>query len=174
MFTTIVRCGATTFRSTLYQRRALHLLTPSRLTNSLTFRAFASKTQKVDPTRFTKTHEYCRPLTDKTAIFGVTDFAQKELGDVVYIDLPKVGQEFESGQVFASVESVKAASSIYAPVDLKVTKVNTNVSADCSLINKSAEKDGWLITAEMKNPSQMDKLLNKSNYDKICQSSPAH
>jgi glycine cleavage system H protein len=99
----------------------------------------------VGQTRYTKEHEWVRLTSANEVTVGITDFAQSALGDVVFVDLPEVGATLAKGDAFGSVESVKAASSVYAPVAGTVQQVNQAVKDDNSLVNKSADKDGWMI-----------------------------
>ena len=103
----------------------------------------------------------------ETATIGITDFAQSALGDVVFIDLPEVGAKFDAGEAFGSVESVKAASSVYAPVSVTVTEINQPLKDDNSLINKEAEKAGWMIKVKLNKPEQVEKLMDKKKYDEL-------
>jgi glycine cleavage system H protein len=98
--------------------------------------------------KYAKSHEWLK-AEGSLATMGITDHAQAELTDIVFADLPKIGAEYKAGQVIAVVESVKAASDIYAPVSGKVIEVNEAVSADPSLINTSPYENGWLVKIEL-------------------------
>jgi glycine cleavage system H protein len=112
----------------------------------------------------------CDQLTSANAgICGISEHAQQELGDVVYVDLPDSGKSFSRGDPFGSVESVKAASSVYAPVDLTVKEVNAKLKDDSGLINKGAETEGWMLKVELKDPKQLDSLLDAAAYKKHCE-----
>lgn len=124
----------------------------------------------VGETRYTKDHEWVHVTSATEATVGITDFAQSALGDVVFIDLPEPNAKFEAGEAFGSVESVKAASSVYAPVSVTVTEINQTLKDDNSLINTSAEKDGWMIKVKLNNPEQVEKLMDKAAYDKVLES----
>jgi len=100
---------------------------------------------------------------------GITDFAQAALGDIVFVDLPEVGDEFEKGEAFGSVESVKAASDVYAPVTGKVTEVNDTVADDPGMVNEHAEEDAWFIKMEIANESDLDSLLGPAAYKEHCE-----
>lgn len=113
--------------------------------------------------RFTKTHEWLR-VEGNLGYVGITDHAQKEITDVVFVELPKVGKEFSKGDEAAVVESVKAAFSVYAPVSGKVVKINDAVEKDPSLVNKSAYEDGWFYALEIKDKSEIDALLTYNDY----------
>jgi len=95
---------------------------------------------------------------------GISDHAQAELGDVVFVELPGVGETFPQGESIGSVESVKAASSVYAPVDLEVVEVNDNLEDDHGLVNESAEEEGWMIKVTVTNPDQLGDLMDADAY----------
>lgn len=118
---------------------------------------------ELEKLRFTKTHEWLR-VEGNIGYIGITDHAQKEITDVVFVELPSVGKEFSKGQEAAVVESVKAAFSLYAPVSGKVVKVNDAIEKDPSLVNKSPYENGWLYALEMKDRSEIDALLTYSDY----------
>jgi len=102
---------------------------------------------------------------------GISEHAAKELGDVVYVDLPDVNGSFSQSDPFGSVESVKAASSVYAPVDLTVKQVNDKLKDESGLINQGAEKEGWMIKVEVKDAKQLEQLMDAAAYKKHCQES---
>jgi len=118
--------------------------------------------------RFSTSHEYIAYEEDGSATIGITDHAQSELGDVVYVDLPEEGTELDAGEVFGSVESTKAASSLYAPVDLEVTSINEALADECSLVNEAAETDGWMLKAKLTDMSQLDAMMDKDAYEAHC------
>jgi glycine cleavage system H protein len=97
---------------------------------------------------------------------GITDFAQSELGDIVFVELPEVGQELSAGDVFGSVESVKTVSELYAPVSGKVVKVNETLEDAPENVNESPYLDGWMIVIEMSDESELDQLLSSDEYAK--------
>lgn len=103
---------------------------------------------------------------------GITDFAQSALGDIVYIDLPDVGDTFEKGDSFGSVESVKAASDVYCPVGGKIVEVNTKLSDEPSLVNTEAETGAWFVKIEIKDPTELGGLLNPAEYKEHCDNQP--
>lgn len=108
-------------------------------------------------------HEYVN--TDgKIATIGITDFAQASLGDIVFIDLPEVGDDFEKGDSFGSVESVKAASDVYVPVTGVVVAVNEALDDEPNIVNESAEDKGWFIKIEMEDESELDDLMTPEDY----------
>lgn len=119
--------------------------------------------------RFLESHEYLKMQSETEGVVGVTDYAQSELGDIVYVELPEKGDKFQKGEVFGSVESVKAASQVYSPVDCEVIDVNERLSGESELINSSPEDEGWMMKIKLSDPSQVEGLLEKEAYDKHCQ-----
>ena len=113
---------------------------------------------------YTKDHEWVRTKGDKATI-GITDHAQNQLGDVVYVELPKVGERFDAAEPFGSVESVKAVSEIYMPVTGSVLEVNEALNDSPELVNEAPYGDGWMIVVSLENPSQVDALLNAAEYE---------
>lgn len=113
--------------------------------------------------RFTKTHEWLR-VEGNTGYVGITDHAQKEITDVVFVELPKIGKEVAKAGEAAVVESVKAAFSIYAPVSGKIVKANAAVEKDPSLVNKSPYEEGWFFAIEIKDKSEIDSLMTQKDY----------
>lgn len=116
--------------------------------------------------KYTKTHEWVE-VNEKSATVGISEHAQNKLGDIVYVDLPEVGKEIKAGEVLCSIESVKSASDIYAPVSGKIVEVNKILEDAPETINKSAEGDGWIAKIEISDHSEVDKLLDKTEYDKF-------
>ena len=117
-------------------------------------------------TRFTKDHEYIR-IEGATGTVGITPYAQEQLGDIVYVELPEVGRVLQRGDEAAVVESVKAASEIYAPVGGAVTEVNDRLSGEPGLINQSADADGWIYRITIADPSELEDLLDAEGYAEI-------
>mmetsp|Transcript_22378 Transcript_22378/g.33338 ORF Transcript_22378/g.33338 Transcript_22378/m.33338 type:complete len:147 (+) Transcript_22378:55-495(+) len=115
---------------------------------------------------YTEDHEYLKKDGDNY-FMGISDHAQAELGDVVFVELPDVGAEFEKGEAIGSVESVKAASSVYAPVDMEIVEVNETVVEDNSLVNEDAEGAGWMVKVIVKNEEQLEGLLDEAAYKNI-------
>ena len=103
---------------------------------------------------------------------GITDFAQSALGDIVYIDLPEVGDTFDKGDSFGSVESVKAASDVYCPVGGKIVEVNSKLSDEPSLVNSEAESGAWFVKIEIKDPAELEGLLDPAQYKEHCANQP--
>lgn len=118
-------------------------------------------------TVFTKEHEYAQ-INGKIATCGITDFAQTQLGDVVYVSLPKKGEIFKKGSAMASVESVKAASDVYAPVSGTVIDVNALLADTPGLVNESAESKAWFVKLEMSAPAEAAAMLQPTAYKALC------
>jgi glycine cleavage system H protein len=114
--------------------------------------------------RYTQEHEWVR-LEGNLATVGITDYAQHELGDVVYVDLPKVGAKLNAGESFGTVESVKAVSDIYAPVSGEVAEVNSGLSETPETINKDPHGKAWLIKLKLANSSEVSKLMDAAGYE---------
>jgi glycine cleavage system H protein len=114
--------------------------------------------------RFTKTHEWVR-LDGDVATVGLTDFAQNELGDITYLELPEVGSAVTHDEPFGVVESVKAASDIYAPVDGEVVERNDAAVEAPEVVNSSPYGDAWLIKVRVGDPSQVESLMDPATYD---------
>ena len=117
-------------------------------------------------TKFTPEHEYVR-VDGTTGVVGITPFAQGQLGDIVFVELPDVGRTLQKGEEAAVVESVKAASEVYAPVSGTVTEVNPNLSGDPSLVNAAADGDGWLFKVTLTDPGELDALLDDAGYAEL-------
>lgn len=121
-------------------------------------------------TKYAPSHEYIK-VEGGVGTIGITDFAQKALGDVVYVDLPSVGDEFDKGDSFGSVESVKAASDVYLPVSGEIIAINEELSDDTSLVNSSPEEKAWFVKIKMKDEGEVGELLDESAYKNHCDSS---
>lgn len=113
---------------------------------------------------YTAEHEWVRLTDSGTVIFGITDYAQDSLGDIVYVSLPGVGETLAAGSTCGEVESTKSVSDIYAPVDGEVVAVNSDLDRNPETINSSPYNDGWLVEVELSNPAQIDTLLSASEY----------
>lgn len=113
--------------------------------------------------KFSREHEWVE-INGSEVTVGITDYAQHALGDVVYAELPKVGRSVKQREETAVVESVKAASDVYAPVSGTVTAVNEALSADPSLVNRAAESDGWFFRLQVSDPAELDGLLDEQGY----------
>ncbi len=116
----------------------------------------------LDGYRYTEKHEWVK-LDGDTAIFGISDFAQNALGDIVFVDLPKVGKSVKKGQSFGTIESVKAAEDLYAPISGEVIEINPEIAKDPSLVNKDAFA-AWMIKIKNVNSSEADSLMDSSKY----------
>ena len=116
--------------------------------------------------KYSKTHEWVR-IEGDTVTVGITDHAQAELGDIVYIDLPEVGRQVGAGDVFGEVESTKSVSELYAPLDGEIVAVNDAVSESPELINSDPYGEGWLIEIRVDDPSNLDALLEAEAYDAL-------
>ena len=130
--------------------------------------AFASfsSTRSILDVKYTASHEWIR-LDGDTAFVGITDYAADALGDVVYVDLPEEDDDYEAGESFGSVESVKAASEVYLPVDGTITAVNEELDEAPKLVNESPFEDGWFVQIKVSDEGQLDGLLDKAGYDKV-------
>jgi glycine cleavage system H protein len=115
--------------------------------------------------RYTKEHEWI-DSDGKIGTVGITDYAQNSLGDIVFVDLPKVGSTVQAGKVFGSVESVKAVSDLYSPVSGTVTEINETLTATPEKINTEPHS-AWIIKVSLANPSEVEKLLASTDYDKF-------
>jgi len=117
--------------------------------------------------RYTTEHEYVRQAgADAVVQIGITDYAQGELGDVVFVDLPKVGAVVGRGDVFGTIEAVKAVSELYAPLAGTVTDVNKALEDDPALVNRDPYGAGWMIKLRAKNAAEVDQLLSNEGYKK--------
>ena len=114
-------------------------------------------------TRYTKDHEWIR-LDGDVAVVGITEHAQSQLGDVVYVELPEVGKSFAAGDEAAVVESVKAASEVYAPAGGEVVAVNAALADTPATVNEDAEGKGWFLKLKLKDPVELEKLMSAEQY----------
>jgi len=115
---------------------------------------------------YTKDHEWIK-LEGDLGIVGITDFAQKQLGDVVYVELPKVGTNLESHQTIGGIESVKAVSDVYSPVSGEVREINEELNDSPELVNNDPHGKGWIIKIKIKDKSKVEKLMSVSEYEKF-------
>lgn len=122
--------------------------------------------------RYTKEHEWI-DVNGKTGTVGITDYAQNSLGDIVYVELPKIGSDVEAGKVFGSVESVKAVSDLYSPVTGKVTDVNEELVNAPEKIN-SEPHTAWIIKIELANPAELETLLDTQAYESYIAEETGH
>ena len=113
---------------------------------------------------YSKDHEWVRVEGDQ-AVIGITDYAQNSLGDVVYVELPKSGEEFATNESFGSVESVKAVSEVFTPVSGAVVKINDSLADEPEKVNSDPYGEGWMIQVRMANPGEVDSLLTAAEYE---------
>jgi glycine cleavage system H protein len=116
-----------------------------------------------DP-KYTPEHEYVRAKPDGTAEIGITDYAQGELGDVVYVELPKVGTKYSKHDVFGTIEAVKAVSELFSPISGEVTEVNERLDKEPALVNSDPYGEGWMIKMRATDGSEVDALLSADAY----------
>ena len=120
--------------------------------------------------KYTKSHEWLEVHGDGTATIGITDHAQNLLGDLVYVEVPEVGSEFNAGDPCAVVESVKAASDVYAPVSGEIVEVNDTLADSPETVNENAFADGWLFKIKLSNEAELDELLDADEYNELAES----
>ncbi|KAG2205619.1 hypothetical protein INT46_003446 [Mucor plumbeus] len=130
------------------------------------FRGYATK-------KYTSDHEWIS-VDNGVGTFGITDFAQKALGDVVFVETPAVGDAVSEGEQVGAIESVKAASDIYSPVSGEVINVNEALSDEPSLINSSPEEEGWLAQIKISNESELEALMDADAYKAHCDAAEDH
>jgi glycine cleavage system H protein len=121
--------------------------------------------------RFTKDHEWIRQDGD-TAVIGITDYAQQQLGDIVYVELPAPGTRVEAGKEAAVVESAKAASEVYAPVSGEVVAVNDAISEDPAKVNADPMGEGWFLKLRLADPKELDGLMDEATYQRFVAEQP--
>ncbi|HOB27947.1 MAG TPA: glycine cleavage system protein GcvH [Bacteroidales bacterium] len=113
--------------------------------------------------KYAKTHEWVRVDGDY-AYIGISDFAQSELGDIVYVDVPTLGENLSIGDVFATIEAVKTVSDVYLPISGEVIEFNEALATNPELINKDPYGEGWIVKVKMTNPAEIDNLLSADDY----------
>lgn len=116
--------------------------------------------------RYSKEHEWVKVEGSK-AYIGITEFAQNELGDIVFVELPEVGDDISVGDVFGNVESVKTVSDLYAPISGKVVEVNENLSDSPELVNESPYEDAWMVAIELSDAAELEALLDAAGYEAV-------
>ena len=116
--------------------------------------------------RYTKDHEWIRMEGDQ-ALIGITDFAQRELGDIVYVEIETVGQDLNAGDVFGTVEAVKTVSDLYLPVAGSITEVNPNLNSNPELVNSDPYGEGWMVKMKLANAADADGLMDAAAYGKL-------
>ena len=115
---------------------------------------------------YTEDHEYLKPAGETGVVYiGITDFAQGELGDIVFVELPKVGAKFKKHDVFGTIEAVKAVSELYAPVSGEVLEINGRLDAEPAIVNSDPYGDGWMIKLRMTDESERSGLLDAAGYE---------
>lgn len=116
--------------------------------------------------RYTKEHEWV-DHDENIATVGITDWAQSELGDIVFVELPNVGDQVKLGEPFGTIEAVKAVSELYAPVTGKIVGVNPDIDSDPTIVNRSAFEKAWLVKIEIENADELKKLLSDKEYAEL-------
>jgi glycine cleavage system H protein len=120
-----------------------------------------------DSLRYTSEHEYLKQTDDPAIVeIGITDYAQGELGDLVFVSLPGVGDTFDEGDAFGTIEAVKAVSELYCPIGAEVVAVNEDLDADPAAINRDAYGEGWMIRLKMNDPADLERLMDADAYKK--------
>ena len=117
----------------------------------------------MDEKKYTEEHEWVQ-LSKDTATVGITNHAQESLGDIVFVDLPNIGKEVKAKEELCVIESVKAASDIYSPLDGEVTEINETLSNDASIVNQDAENEGWIFKIKVSNQDQYNNLMSLDQY----------
>jgi glycine cleavage system H protein len=119
---------------------------------------------------YTKDHEWIK-VQGNTGVMGVTEYAQKQLGDIVYIELPEPGESFEVGDPIGSIESVKAVSEVFCPISGEIIEVNEKVAAEPELVNADAHGAGWLVKIKIKDKGELDDLMDSDEYEELVEES---
>ena len=118
--------------------------------------------------KYVETHEWVREDEDGSVLVGITDFAQSALGDVVYVELPEVDSEVDMGDEVAVVESVKAASDIYAPLSGRITEVNESLEGNPELVNADPYREGWFFRLKLRDVEELSSLMDSESYSELC------
>ncbi|MBQ9834892.1 MAG: glycine cleavage system protein GcvH [Akkermansia sp.] len=118
--------------------------------------------------KYSSEHEWVSPAVDGVVTLGISDFAQSELGDVVYVDLPEVGNTYAAGDSIAAVESVKAASEVYTPVSGEIVEVNEALDGEPGIVNSDACGEGWICKIKLSEPGELDGLMDAAAYEEFC------
>ncbi len=116
---------------------------------------------------YSREHEWLRPLDGGEALVGITDYAQSQLGDIVYVDVPTVGQVVQAGQPFGSVEAVKTVSDLYMPVTGTILEKNPALDSNPEKINQSPYEEGWIVRIRIQNPAELEALLRSEAYQAL-------
>lgn len=117
--------------------------------------------------KYSKEHTWLKVLDNNEALVGITEFAQSELGEIVYVDLPSIGKQFQKDEVFGSVEALKTTSDLFMPVSGEVIEVNTALKDNAPLVNSASFTDGWMIKIKLFNVSEADTLLDAQAYESL-------
>ena len=117
--------------------------------------------------RYTKDHEWIKLVDGKTAIIGITDFAQRELGDIVFVDINTVGKSLKAEEIFGTIEAVKTVSDLFSPVAGTVVEVNAALNSNPELVNTDPYGEGWMVKVEVSDPGAVDALLDASAYEQL-------
>lgn len=120
-----------------------------------------------DDLKYTREHEWLRDNGDGTATIGITDFAQNELGDIVFVEIEEEGFEFDQDDTFGTVEAVKTVSELYAPVDGEIVEINEQLEDEPELVNSDPYGEGWMIKIKVSDASQLDDLMSAEDYQEI-------
>ena len=115
---------------------------------------------------FTKEHEWIK-IDGDTAIIGITDYAQSELGDIIFVELPEVDDSFANNDVFGTIEAVKTVADLFMPVSSKIIEVNSNIEDSPELINTHPQSDGWIVKVSIEDASELESLLTLDEYKKM-------
>lgn len=117
--------------------------------------------------KYTKDHEWVKKVDDETIVVGITDFAQGELGDIVYVEIETEGESLDQEEVFGTIEAVKTVSDLFMPVSGEVIEVNEAIADAPEVVNSSPYEEGWMIKIKMSEPSQFDSLLSAGDYEGV-------
>jgi glycine cleavage system H protein len=119
-----------------------------------------------DNLKYTKEHEWIKVNGD-VAVIGITDFAQQELGDIVYVEIETLGQQIKEGEIFGTVEAVKTVSDLFLPVNGTITEINPKLNTNPELVNTDPYGEGWMVKIKISNPSDINSLMDKSSYESM-------
>jgi len=117
--------------------------------------------------KYTKDHEWIKMTDEKTAVIGITDFAQKELGDIVYVDITSIGKAMNAEEVFGTVEAVKTVSDLFLPVAGTILVLNPLLEKQPELVNNDPYGEGWMVKLSVNNPADLDKLMDAAAYEQL-------
>ncbi|KXJ27351.1 uncharacterized protein LOC110236647 [Exaiptasia diaphana] len=132
-------------------------------------RSYCLSRQLLADRKFTSQHEWVE-VNEGIATVGVSSYAQEKLGDIVYVQLPEIGEEFDKDAEFGALESVKAASELYSPLTGKITEINSTLGDDPSLVNSSPYEEGWIVKMEVNDPKELDDLMDEKAYQDYTES----